>query len=64
MRKHIDFILEETGPKEHKWLDVEVDTWLVREIFRDKLLQIDEYVRNNGMSYKLNFMCFFLFDLM
>ena len=65
-RFHIggDFILEETGPKEHKWLDVEVDTWPVREIFRGKLLQTDGYVRNNGMSYKLDFMCFCLFDLM
>ena len=44
--------------------DVEVDTWPVREIFRGKLLQIDGCVRNNGMSYKLNFMCLFLFDLM
>jgi len=25
--------LEETGPKEHNWLGVEVDTWPVREIF-------------------------------
>ncbi|XP_066354055.1 ubiquitin-like-specific protease 1A [Miscanthus floridulus] len=38
LRKQIYFILEETGPKEHKWLDVEVDTWPVREIFRGKLL--------------------------
>jgi len=33
--------LEETGPKEHKWLDVEVDTWPVGEIFGGKLLQTD-----------------------
>ncbi|XP_066374655.1 putative ubiquitin-like-specific protease 1B [Miscanthus floridulus] len=66
LRKQIDFILEDTGPKEHKWLDVEVDTWPVREIFRRKLLQTDgfscglflinfmEYWTGNDLSDEFN----------
>jgi hypothetical protein len=41
--------LEETGLKEYKWPDVEVDIWPVEEIFRGKLLQKDGYVRKNSV---------------
>jgi sentrin-specific protease 1 len=41
----VEFVFnEEKGLKEHKWRDVKVDDWPVKEIFRDKFLQKDGYV--------------------
>jgi hypothetical protein len=55
LRKQIDFVFKEgKGLKEHKWPDVKVDDWPVKEIFRGKFLQEDEYIKILA-AYTLNF---------